>query len=197
MPGPASAPGVASTPGPTPTQTVGPFYGYALPFPGGGEVAPSGDATAITVHGYVYDGAGEPVPDALLEFWQAAPDGSLAPRPGSWRRDPASGAFLARDGLDFTGFGRVPTGADGHWTLRTLPPPPTAPYLSICLFARGLSGHLFTRAYVEGLGGERELKELAGDRAETLLARREGAGVFRFDVRLQGEGETVFLSFDR
>ncbi|MEV6047390.1 protocatechuate 3,4-dioxygenase subunit alpha [Streptomyces xanthochromogenes] len=182
-------------PTPTPTQTVGPFYGYALPFPGGGEVAPAGDPAAITVHGYVYDGAGEPVPDALLEFWQAAPDGSFAGQPGSWRRDPASGGLLPRDAFGFTGFGRVPTGADGHWTLRTLPPPPAAPYLSICLFARGLSRHLFTRAYVEGLGGERELKTLAAERAETLLARREGPGVFRFDVRLQGEGETVFLSF--
>ncbi|MFE4855824.1 protocatechuate 3,4-dioxygenase subunit alpha [Streptomyces sp. NPDC056670] len=182
-------------PRPTPTQTVGPFYGYALPFPGGGDLVPPGHPEAITLHGYVYDGAGEPVPDALLEFWQAAPDGSLAGRAGSWLRNPSDGGFLPRDGLTFTGFGRVPTDAAGHWSLRTLPPPPAAPYLAICLFARGLSRHLFTRAYVEGLGGEGELKALAGERGGTLLARGEGVGVFRFDVRLQGEGETAFLTF--
>ncbi|MFD7016370.1 protocatechuate 3,4-dioxygenase subunit alpha [Streptomyces sp. NPDC059928] len=184
-------------PEPTPSQTVGPFYGYALPFPGGGDMAPTGHPEAITVHGYVYDGNGEPVPDALLEFWQAAPDGSAAGRAGSWRRDAATGAFLSREGIDFTGFGRVPTGADGHWSLRTLPPPPAAPYLAVCLFARGLTRHLFTRAYVEGLCGEGQLKALAGERAETLLARREGdrSPVFRFDIHLQGEKETVFLDF--
>ncbi|MCT9091709.1 protocatechuate 3,4-dioxygenase subunit alpha [Streptomyces sp. ASQP_92] len=187
--------------GPTPAQTVGPFFGHALPFPAGGEIAPAGHPDAITVHGYVYDGHGEPVPDALLEFWQAAPDGSLAGTPGSWRRDPADGAFLGRDGLGFTGFGRVPTGADGHWSVRTLPPPPAAPYLAVCLFARGLSRHLFTRAYVEGLGGDAELTAIAGERGRTMLARREDAphggrpGRFRFDVHLQGEKETVFLDF--
>ncbi|RCH65438.1 protocatechuate 3,4-dioxygenase subunit alpha [Streptomyces sp. SDr-06] len=182
---------------PTPAQTVGPYYGHALPVPGGGEIAPTGHPEAITVHGCVYDGHGEPVPDALLEFWQARPDGSRAGAPGSWRRDPATGGHLGRDGIGFTGFGRVPTGADGHWSVRTLPPPPSAPYLAVCLFARGLPRHLFTRAYVEGLVADGELKALAGERGETLLARRDSGreGLFRFDLHLQGEKETVFLDF--
>lgn len=98
---------------------MGPFYGYALPFPGGGDIAPAGHPEAVTVHGHVYDGAGAPVPDALLEFWQGGPGTGL---PGSMRRDGVTGGFLGRNGVDFTGFGRVPTDADGHYTLRTLPP---------------------------------------------------------------------------
>lgn len=88
------------------------------------------------MHGYVLDGAGEPVPDALPEFRQAAPDGSLSGAPGS----------LRRDGAAFTGFARVPTGGDGHYALRTLLPG-GAPYLALCLFARGLPRPLFTRVY--------------------------------------------------
>lgn len=60
-------------PAPTPSQTVGPFYGYALPFPQGGDLAPAGHPDTVTVHGWVYDGAGQPVPDALIEVWQPAP----------------------------------------------------------------------------------------------------------------------------
>src|ERR1051326_7386562 len=85
----------------TPSQTIGPFYGYALPFPSGGDIAPAGHPGAVTIHGVVYDGAGQPVPDAMLEFWQAAPDGSRSGRPGSLRRDPVTGAFLGRRSMDF------------------------------------------------------------------------------------------------
>ncbi|MFI6692874.1 protocatechuate 3,4-dioxygenase subunit alpha [Streptomyces sp. NPDC050433] len=188
-------------PAPTPSQTIGPFYGYALPFPGGGEVAPPEHPEAITVHGHVYDGAGSPVPDALLETWQAAPDGSLAGHPGSLRRNPVTGGFLGRNGVDFTGFARVATDADGHWGVRTLPPPAALPYLSVCLFARGLTHHLFTRAYVDGrtLDGravdDAVLSALPEQRRATLVAREEGPRRYRFDIRLQGPGETVFLDF--
>ncbi|MEU4496693.1 protocatechuate 3,4-dioxygenase subunit alpha [Streptomyces sp. NPDC023998] len=182
---------------PTPSHTVGPFYGYALPFPGGGDIAPAGHPDTITLHGHVYDGAGAPIPDAVLEFWQADPEGSLAGAPGSMRRDPVTGGFLGRNGVDFTGFGRVPTDPDGHFTVRTLPPggPAGAPYISVCVFARGLTHHLFTRAYLPG-GEDPLLASLAPDRRATLLATAEGHRTFRFDIRLQGEGETVFLVFD-
>ncbi|MEU7164374.1 protocatechuate 3,4-dioxygenase subunit alpha [Streptomyces morookaense] len=184
------------SPLPTPSQTVGPFYGCALPSPDGHRVAPAGHPQAITVHGYVRDGAGSPVPDALLEFWQPAPDGSRGGAPGSLRRDPATGGHAGRDGVTFTGFGRVATDADGHYVLHTLPPG-GVPYLSVCVFARGLLHHLFTRAYLtDDQVAEPWLAALPAERRATLLTRPEGAGVHRFDIRLQGEKETVFLAFD-
>jgi len=181
----------------TPSQTVGPFYGYALPFTGGGELAPAGDPRTITLHGHVLDGDGQPIPDALLEFWQASPEGSRAGAPGSMRRDPVTGAVLGRHGVDFTGFGRVAVDADGHYTLRTLPPPAEAPYLGIAVFARGLLHHLHTRAYLPGHPDDALLSALPADRRATLLAVPERDGVHRFDVRLQGDPaqETVFLEF--
>ncbi|MDX6350256.1 MAG: protocatechuate 3,4-dioxygenase, alpha subunit, partial [Streptomyces sp.] len=102
------------SPAPTPSQTVGPFYGYALPFAKGGDIAPPGHPDTITVHGVVYDGAGLPIPDAIVEVWQPAPDGSRTGAPGSLRRDPVNGEVIGRDGVTFTGFGRIATDADGH-----------------------------------------------------------------------------------
>ena len=192
-----------SSPQPTPSHTVGPFYGYALPFPGGGDIAPAGRTDAVTVHGHVHDGAGEPIPDALIELWQADTEGDLSGAPGSMRRDPVTGGYLGRNGVDFTGFARVPTDADGHWTVRTLLPaarPGHAPYISVCVFARGLLHHLFTRVYfpedTEAHAIDRLLASLDAVRRETLVATAERAtGSYRFDIRLQGEKETVFLDF--
>jgi protocatechuate 3,4-dioxygenase alpha subunit len=181
---------------PTPSHTVGPFYGYALPFPEGEQVAPKGHPDTITLHGYVLDGEGNPIPDALLEFWQAAPDGSLAGAPGSLRRDPVTGGFLGRNGTDFTGFGRVATDADGHYALYTLPPGNTGlPYISVCVFARGLLTHLYTRAYLVD-GADALLDSLPAERRATLVAAEGERRTYRFDIRLQGEGETVFLEFE-
>ncbi|MFF9016765.1 protocatechuate 3,4-dioxygenase subunit alpha [Streptomyces sp. NPDC014870] len=184
---------------PTPSHTVGPFYGYALPFPDGDRMAPEGHPDRIVLHGYVYDGEGTPVPDALLDFWQAAPDGSLTGAPGSLRRDPVTGGHLGRSTTGFTGFGRVPTDADGHYALATLPPGNAGlPYISVCVFARGLLHHLFTRAYLRD-GVDPLLDALPAARRATLLARPDERPVaprtYRFDIRLQGEGETVFLEF--
>ncbi|HWU10034.1 MAG TPA: protocatechuate 3,4-dioxygenase subunit alpha [Streptomyces sp.] len=188
---------------PTPSQTVGPFYGYALPFPGGNEVAPAGHPDTVTVHGYVLDGLGAPVPDAIVETWQPAPDGSRAGLPGSLRHDPSSGKVIGRNGVDFTGFGRAPTDAAGHWFVRTLRPG-GAPYLCAAVFARGLVHHLYTRVYLPDLLGEDGGQEAAGDpllgsldagRRATLIATRTDPRTYRFDIRLQGDDETVFLEF--
>ncbi len=154
------------------------------------------------MHGYVYDGAGAPLPDALLEVWGPGPDGELPTVDGSMRRDPASGGFLGRNGVEFTGFGRIQTDANGHWYARTLRPGArgnSAPYLSVCVFARGLLVHLFTRIYLPGdeaaLTADPLLSRVDAGRRDTLIAVDEGNGTYRFDIRLQGEGETVFLEF--
>ncbi|MBM7773856.1 protocatechuate 3,4-dioxygenase alpha subunit [Actinokineospora baliensis] len=195
-----SAPRSHSLP-PTPAQTVGPFFGYALPFAGGARIAVDGDPDPITVHGQVFDGAEVPIPDALVEIWQADRDGSLTGAPGSLRHDQVTGEVIGRDGTAFTGFGRVPTDADGHWAVRTVAPGPhrpgAVPYLAVAVFARGLLHHLHTRVYLpEHADGLRaQFPDLPDSRLATLLARRERAGVYRFDIRLQGEEETVFFDF--
>ncbi|MFF6911443.1 protocatechuate 3,4-dioxygenase subunit alpha [Streptomyces sp. NPDC012466] len=187
---------------PTPSHTVGPFYGHALPFRGGEDIAPLGHPDTVTVHGYVTDGEGGPLPDALIELWGPDPDGNLPRVDGSMRRDPASGGFLGRNGVEFTGWGRIQTDANGHWYARTLRPGArgrSAPYISVCVFARGLLVHLYTRIYLPGdtaaLAADPLLSGLEDARRDTLIAAQEGNGTYRFDIRLQGEGETVFLEF--
>ncbi|ELS57984.1 protocatechuate 3,4-dioxygenase subunit alpha [Streptomyces viridochromogenes] len=187
---------------PTPSHTVGPFYGHALPFPGGGDIAPVGHPDTIVLQGYVTDGEAKPLPDAFLELWGPDPDGNVPQVDGSMRRDPASGGFLGRNGVEFTGWGRIQTDPGGHWSARTLRPGArgrSAPYLSVCVFARGLLVHLFTRIYLPGdeaaLAADPLLSRLEAERRDTLIAVDRGDGTYRFDIRLQGEGETVFLEF--
>ncbi|GAA4058018.1 protocatechuate 3,4-dioxygenase subunit alpha [Streptomyces shaanxiensis] len=187
---------------PTPSHTVGPFYGHALPFPGGGDIAPVGHPDTIVLQGYILDGEGNPLPDAFVELWGADPDGNVPQADGSMRRDPASGGFLGRNGVEFTGWGRIQTDANGHWSARTLRPGArgqSAPYISVCVFARGLLVHLFTRIYLPGdeaaLAADPLLARLDEARRDTLIAEDRGDGTYRFDIRLQGEGETVFLEF--
>ncbi|MCP2266845.1 protocatechuate 3,4-dioxygenase subunit alpha [Promicromonospora thailandica] len=177
---------------PTPGQTVGPFFGFALPYERGNELVEAGTPGAVRLHGTVRDGAGDPVPDAMLEIWQADPAGGVPARSGS----------LLRDGT-FTGWGRAETDREGGYWFRTLTPGATeagrAPFFHVTLFARGLQTRLFTRAYLpEGAGPATDplLASLdARDRA-TLVTVREPDGSLRWDVRLQGEGETVFLTYD-
>ncbi|MFJ6080804.1 protocatechuate 3,4-dioxygenase subunit alpha [Streptomyces sp. NPDC092369] len=187
---------------PTPSHTVGPFYGYALPFPGGGDIAPVGHPDTITIQGHVHDGEGTALPDALVELWGADPDGNVPTANGSIRRDAATGGYLGRNGVEFTGWGRIQTDADGHWYARTLRPGArgrSAPYISVCVFARGLLTHLYTRIYLPGdeavLAADPLLSRLPDERRDTLIAAEQGDGTYRFDIRLQGEGETVFLEF--
>ena len=94
----------------TPGQTIGPFYGYALPFDRGSDLVPPGSPDAIQFHGVVTDGAGNPVPDALLEIWQADADGEIPSATGS----------LRRDGWTFTGWGRAATDDAGHYSFSTV-----------------------------------------------------------------------------
>lgn len=137
-----------------------------------------------------------------MELWGADPDGNIPQTDGSIRRDPASGGYLGRNGVEFTGWGRIQTDANGHWYARTLRPGArgqSAPYLSVCVFARGLLVHLFTRIYLPGdqaaLAADPLLAGLDEERRDTLIAKDEGRGTYRYDIRLQGEGETVFLEF--
>lgn len=160
---------------PTPGQTVGPFFGYALPFDGDNELVPVGRPDAVRLHGRVLDGDGNGVPDAILELWQLAPDGSVPRAQGSFRRD----------GYTFTGWGRASTDLTGRYQFTTLRPGGPTPYFGLTIFARGLLDRLFTRAYLPGAAPAelRSLDTVADDRG------------FVFDVRLQGEDETVFLSY--
>jgi protocatechuate 3,4-dioxygenase alpha subunit len=171
------------SPTPTPGQTVGPFFHYALPYDGDSELVPRGAPGAIRLHGTVYDGAGDPVPDALLELWQADAAGEVVQQAGS----------LHRDGWTFTGFGRSATDREGHYSFTTLTPGEPAPFFAITVFARGLLHRLFTRAYLPG-ASDAFLDGLDADRRATLATTADESG-FRFDVRLQGEDETVFLDF--
>jgi protocatechuate 3,4-dioxygenase, alpha subunit len=173
-----------STPA-TAGQTVGPFFGYALPFPHDHELVVPGSPGAMTLHGVVRDGAGDPVPDAMLELWQADAAGTPVQQPGSLRREQKPSVF--------TGFGRASTDADGRYSFTTLEP--GAPFFALTVLARGLLNRLFTRAYLPDAHDEL-LERLDPDRRSTLVTTRDETGLV-FDIHLQGELETVFLSYPR
>ena len=176
----------------TPGQTIGPFFGFALPYEGGEQLVPLGHPDAIRLTGLVLDGNGHPVPDAMIEIWQADADGRIGPRPGS----------LRRDGYTFTGWGRAATDNSGRYSFTTVRPASTGegklPFFAMAVFARGLTNRLFTRAYLpaspDAIAADRLLGSLPKDRRRTLIAIEDG-NELRFDVRLQGVEETVFLTF--
>ena len=202
----------------TPAQTIGPFFHYAMPWHGGADLVSGADWGArpdlipdghdllgqagppladrapdvIEVTGHVLDASGDPVADALLEIWQADPEGHL---PGE-----------QPDGANrpFRGFGRCATNPDGTFRFRTLPPGPTtgpdggvqAPHIAVVVFARGVLNRLATRIYFAGdprNDADAVLAAVPEARRGTLLASDEGPGVWRWDVRLQGDLETAFL----
>jgi protocatechuate 3,4-dioxygenase alpha subunit len=179
--------------GVTPAQTVGPFFAFCLPWPDGPYAAPEDMPGAITIHGRLLDGAGDPVPDGLIETWQADPAGRFA-HPD----DPRGAVEWER----FRGFARCPTDDDGSWQVMTLKPGPIpdspAPYLAVSVFARGLLHRLVTRIYfadeAEVNAADPVLASLPSDAArETLLAVPDQRG-YRFDIVLQGDNETVFFA---
>ena len=162
----------------TPSQTVGPYLGIALPWPDGPDVVPEDTPGRIRIHGRVFDGAGDPIADALIETWQAGPDG--------------------RFGTGFRGFGRCPTDADGAWHVFTLKPGRVdgeqAPHLDVSVFARGMLNRTVTRIYFadEDNAGDPVLESVPQARRATLIAQPAGDG-YRFDIHVQGDRETVFF----
>ena len=172
--------------GTTPSQTVGPFFAIELPYAEGPYVVADGADGAIWLRGRVFDGAGDPIPDALVESWQAGPDGRF-------------------DG-EFRGFGRSGTDAEGAWAILTLKPGPVpvadgdeqAPHVDLTIFARGLLHQLVTRLYFddeeEANAADPVLSGLPDDDARaTLIAVSEDGG-YRLDIHLQGPDETVFFA---
>lgn len=207
--------------GRTPSQTVGPFFHYGLPWKGGADLVGNSDMGArvdlvppdhyvlnvsqpsgtpqgevIEISGRVLDGEGQPVPDAMIEIWQANAAGryaSLADRRDDVPLDP-----------NFIGFGRSSTSAEGEYRFRTVRPGRVpgpgnslqAPHLAVSVFARGLLNRLATRLYfADGEGNDTDpvLSALPEKRRGTLIATRAADGGWRLDIVLQGENETVFF----
>jgi protocatechuate 3,4-dioxygenase alpha subunit len=161
----------------TPGQTVGPFFAFGLEYDGDSALVPPGTPGAVRFFGRVLDGDGDPVPDALVELWQADAEGRVVQEPGS----------LRRDGHTFTGWGRAATDRTGTYSFTTLVPG-DPPYFALAIFARGLLDRLFTRAYLPGHEPDGPLS--------SLVATEDPQG-YRFDIVLQGDGETVFLDHRR
>jgi protocatechuate 3,4-dioxygenase, alpha subunit len=170
----------------TPSQTVGPFFAIELPYGDGRYVVPEGTAGAVWLGGRVLDGDGAPVPDALVESWQADPGGQF--------------------GGDFRGFGRAGTDDDGRWAILTLKPGPVpggsdetpqAPHVDLAIFARGLLHQVVTRLY---FGDEARANAadpvLVGldEQARATLVAQPGADGYELDIHLQGPHETTFFA---
>jgi protocatechuate 3,4-dioxygenase alpha subunit len=158
-------------PEPTPSQTVGPYFSLGmLGDSSANELVPGG----IRIGGRVLDGAGEPVPDAMVEIWQADEDGSYRP--------------------DF-GWGRCGCDAEGRYSFVTRKPGSVegqAPHLTVLVFARGLLKPVLTRMYFPDEANAADPVLAGVDEPETLVARPSGGGL-EFDIHLQGEHETVFF----
>jgi protocatechuate 3,4-dioxygenase alpha subunit len=178
----------------TPSQTVGPYYSIGMTWEDGAFVVPAGEVGAFWLRGRVFDGDGEPIPDAVIETWQADRDGRY-----NHPDDPRGAAN------GFRGFARAPTAKDGTFAIHTVKPGPVpgpggalqAPHLAMSVFARGLLNRVVTRVYfadeAEANAADPVLKGLPEDRRATLVAEAAGDG-YRFDVRLQGADETVFFA---
>jgi protocatechuate 3,4-dioxygenase, alpha subunit len=182
----------------TPGQTVGPFFALGLDRPEWADMTrdnPAGER--IVIEGRVLDGDGAPVPDALIELWQANAAGRydhIVDDQTDKKIDP-----------NFHGYGRVATNAEGRFQVRTIKPGPVpgrgnalqAPHISVAFFARGLLRQLHTRIYFADEPANAGDPLLAGIEDEsarqTLIARRDEGGVYRFNFVLQGKDETVFL----
>jgi protocatechuate 3,4-dioxygenase alpha subunit len=182
----------------TPSQTVGPFLHIGLSWPAGHLVVPEGTAGAIRIGGTVYDGAGDPVADGLVEIWQADIAGRF-----DHPDDPRGAVALSPEG--FLGFGRCPTDAHGRYEFLTvrpgaLPAPGgglEAPHIDVSVFARGLIDRVLTRMYFPDEADKNRadpvLSAVDEARRATLIAVPAGNDLV-FDIHLQGENETVFFA---
>jgi len=180
----------------TPSQTVGPYLALVLPWADGCDVVPEATVGAITIIGRVLDGSGDPIPDGLVETWQADPDG---------RFDHSDDPRGAQSYPGFRGFGRCPTDEAGNFMIRTLKPgtlpagggETEAPHLDVSVFARGLLNRVVTRIYfpdeAEANAADPVLRELSTRDARALIAVPQGDGRLRFDIHLQGPHETPFF----
>jgi len=178
----------------TPWQTVGPFFGVLLRHDDVVIAGPDVPGPRLRLRGVVRDGAGAPVPDAMLEFWQPDATGRWA-HPEDPQDPPPPG---------FGGYGRGATDADGCFTLDSVRPGETpgpdgqtqAAHLLVGLFARGLFTRLVTRIYLgdaSGLETDPILRRVPADRRATLIATLESDGRYVHDLYLQGPRETVFF----
>lgn len=189
----------------TPSQTVGPFFSPALApgkdYPwrqpiGNDLVTPDASGQRIRIEGRVLDGDGAPVNDAMIEIWQADAAGHYA-HPADKQRPNAK----------FTGFGRAGTDAEGRFSFSTIKPGAVAgpngkqqaPHIVVAVFARGLPRHAYTRIYFADEAGNAAdpiLDLVPAERRNTLIAQRAEKGgqvVYAFDIKLQGDNETVFF----
>jgi protocatechuate 3,4-dioxygenase alpha subunit len=168
----------------TPSQTVGPFFEFGLLTKT--ELAESGAPGLVRIEGTVLDGAGDPIPDGLVEIWGAD----------------AEGLYEGN-----AGWGRCQTGPDGGYGFTTVKPGAVrepdgtvqAPHVSVLCFARGLLKPVLTRLYfpdeADANAADPLLAALDGDDCRaTLIATASGPASYRFDIRLQGDGQTVFFT---
>lgn len=180
----------------TPSQTVGPYLAIGLTWTDGIYAAGPGTPGACWLRGRLLDGAGDPIPDGLIESWQADPNGVF-----DSPEDPRG----AQAYPGFRGYARSATDADGSFEIFTLKPGRVpdgdggwqAPHIDLSVFARGMLDRVITRAYFadEGAANETDavLAAVPADRRGTLIARPAVDG-YRLDIHVQGEFETVFFS---
>jgi protocatechuate 3,4-dioxygenase, alpha subunit len=184
----------------TPSQTIGPFFHDALVDEDHSKLVATSYPSALRIEGTVYDGAGDPVPDAMVEIWQANPAGRYDD-PTDERED------LPLDPKTFSGFGRSDTVEGGKFSFVTAKPgrvpdadgSPQAPHVMVSVFARGLLKRLVTRVYfpdeIDANSVDPVLSSIEDQKLRDSLIAREEEGVLRFDIRLQGENQTAFFRF--
>jgi protocatechuate 3,4-dioxygenase alpha subunit len=184
----------------TPSQTVGPFFSLGLTRQSANVLrSDSTQGEKIRVEGQVFDGDGQPVPDAMVEIWQANAYGRYN-HPDDKQEKPLDPTFI--------GWGRSGTDKNGLFSFETIKPgsipgpneSAQAPHINVTVFARGMLVHAYTRIYFGDEAANDSDPILSAiknkQRRKTLIANREdrnGLAVYRFDIRLQGENETVFF----